>query len=327
MTAKPLVTVVIAAYNAGDFIDASVESALTQSGVPLEVIVVNDGSTDDTSRRLAAWSDRRLRVIEKPNGGYASALNAGILASQGVYVGILDADDIWLPGKLAKHIQIHEQDPGLDVTFSWVRVIDERGQSIRRPCPRWRGTVSFSQLLGDYMLRTCSSVVMRREAAERAGPLDSTLIRCIDVEFFLRVSLLRDNNFRAVPEVLTLYRRHRVQRTRDWRLMQHGWKQVLESIRPRAPQQTASVEGLAHSNLLRYLSGLAYEDGNFRDAIRLVGRSIARSPMRFLCDRRNWMIGAAALAGLSLPKPALLALERAAGFDRPIAPGASPSKA
>ncbi len=313
---SPLVSVVIPAYNAGAFIDASVGSALNQSMGDLEVIVVNDGSTDDMADRLRAWNDPRLSVITQANQGLASALNAGIRAARGTYIGFLDADDLWLPSKLERHIQVHQERPDIDITFSWVDAIDVCGKPVRIPCPRWRGTVSLAQLLADYMIRTMSAVVIRRVAAEHAGGFDSTLVRCVDLEFFLRAALLRPNNICAIPEVLTLYRRHDRQRTRDWRRMLQGWNQVLSSIRQRAPEATAKVERVASSNMLRYYASLAYEGGQFGDAIELVKRSFALSPAAFLRDTRNWKMSAAAIAGVTLPKRALFAIERWAGFVR-----------
>jgi glycosyltransferase involved in cell wall biosynthesis len=314
---NPPVSVVIPAYNASRFIDASVLSALTQSFRDLEVIVVNDGSTDDTVERLSAFNDPRLRLTEQSNQGYASALNTGIRASQGTYLAILDADDVWLPAKLSRHIQLLEERPEIDLTFSWVDVIDVHGRPIEMPSPRWRGTISFPQLLTDYVIRTSSAVVMRRAAAEQAGWFDSTLPRCIDLEFFLRVSLLRANNICAVPEVLTHYRRHAAQRTRDWRLIRQGWNQMLGSLRPRAPEAVARVEKLASSNMHRYYASIAYEGGDFREALQLVARSCSLSPGAFVRDTRNWKMSAAAIAGVILPRNALLAVERAAGYERP----------
>jgi glycosyltransferase involved in cell wall biosynthesis len=314
----PLVSVLIPAWNAGAFIDASVGSALNQSSGSMEVVAVNDGSSDNTAYRLAAWKDPRLQVITQPKGGLASALNTAIRASRGVYVAFLDADDIWLPGRLASHIRFHQDHPDIDATFSWVRVIDHRGKQVRMPCPRWRGSISYAQLLSDYVIRTLSAVVMRRAAVEQAGMFDSSLVRCIDFEFLLRVSLLRPNNICAVPEVLTLYRRHHGQRTRDWRLMQQGWNQMLDSVRRRAPEQTAAMEGRARSNMQRYFAALAYESGDFGDARQLIERSFALSPGIFLSDIRNWKLTAAVAAGLTLPKRALLAVERVAGFDRSV---------
>ena len=313
---KPLVSVVIPAYNAGAFIDASVGSALNQSVGDVEVIVINDGSTDDMADRLRAWNDPRLSVITQANQGLASALNTGIQAARGTYIGFLDADDVWLPSKLEHHIRVHQERPDIDVTFSWVDAIDVCGKPIRIPCPRWRGTVSLPQLLADYMVRTMSAVVIRREAAELAGGFDSSLVRCVDLEFFLRAALLRPNNICAIPEVLTLYRRHDSQRTRDWRRMLQGWNQVLASIRQRAPEATVQVERVASSNMLRYYASLAYEGGQFGDAIELVKRAFGLSPAAFLRDTRNWKMSAAAIAGVTLPKRALFAIERWAGFVR-----------
>jgi len=313
---KPLVSVVIPAYNAGAFIDASVGSALHQSAGDLEVIVINDGSTDDMADRLRAWNDPRLSVITQANQGLASALNTGIQAARGTYIGFLDADDVWLPSKLERHLQVHRERPDIDITFSWVDAIDACGKPLRIPCPRWRGTVSLRQLLADYMMRTMSAVVIRREAAEQAGGFDSSLVRCVDLEFFLRAALLRTNNICAIPEVLTLYRRHDSQRTRDWRRMLQGWNQVLASIRQRAPEATVQVERMASSNMLRYYASLAYEGGQFGDAIELVKRAFALSPAAFLRDTRNWKMSAAAIAGVILPKRALFAIERWAGFVR-----------
>jgi len=313
---EPLVSVVIPTYNAEAFIDASIGSALNQTGGELEVIVVDDGSTDSTPDRLRSWNDPRLIVITQTHQGLASALNTGIASSRGAYIGFLDADDVWLPGKLARHIRLLQERPDVDVTFSWVRAIDGSGKSIRWHCPSWRGTVSLPQLLADYMIRTMSAVVMRRAAVEEAGAFDSRLVRCVDLEFFLRAALLRPNNICAIPEVLSLYRRHDMQRTRDWRPMLQGWNQVLGSIRQRAPETTASVERLASANMYRYCASLAYESGQFGEALELVGRSFTLSPAAFLRDTRNWKMGAAAVAGVSLPRRALFAIERWAGFGR-----------
>lgn len=314
---RPLVSVVIPAYNAGAFIDASVASALAQTLPDLEVIVVDDGSTDDTSFRLSAFHDPRLRVITQPNRGLADALNTGIRAARGEYLGFLDADDIWLPDKLERHIQALQRRPGIDVTFSWVRVIDENGRPVAKCCPHWRGDVSFAQLLSDFMIRTMSAVVMRRAAAQDAGMIDGALRRCLDLEFFLRVALLRPDNITALPEVLTLYRRHATQRTRDWRVMRDGWMQVLDSTLRRAPQ-AASVVPRASSNMYRYFAMLAYEAGEFREALHLAARSFAAAPAAFPWDVRNWFMGGAVLAGVLLPAPARRMLERWAGPERTV---------
>jgi len=312
---RPLVSIIIPAYNAGAHIDVSIESALAQTFSSRTVIVVNDGSTDNTADRLRAWADPAVHVITQPNLGVASAVNTGIATSESEYIGFLDADDVWLPQKLTRHVQFLKDNPSVDLTFSWVRVIDAQGQRVRMPCPRWVGPISFRQLLADYTIRTMSAVVMRRSSIDEAGPVGTGFVRCMDIDFFLRVALLRPNNIHAIPEVLTLYRRHSGQHTEDWRLVRKGFEQVLASMRHRAPEDTAMVANLALSNMERYFASVAYEYGDFSEARRLARQNLASNPGIFVRDFRNWELSAACLATLLLPRRVLFALERIVGFD------------
>jgi len=316
LAAKPVASILIAAYNAGKFIDASVASALAQSLPDLEVIVVDDGSTDDTVVRLRACPDPRLRVIVQGHQGAAHAYNAAVRAARADYIGFLDSDDIWLPQKLARHVAFLEENPGADATFSWVRMINESGDPLRIPGARWRGPISAAQLLGDFVIRTASAVVMRRRAADEAGFFESHF-DCPDLEFFLRVALLRPENTHAIPEVLTLYRRHLGQLSADLRRMQRDWERALCYMRQRAPEMTAAVERIAAGNMYRYYSWLAYESGDFREAFRMIRRSVALRPGSLLHDSRSWKMAAAAVVGLTLPNRVLFALEKLAGFERP----------
>ncbi|HTS48928.1 MAG TPA: glycosyltransferase family 2 protein [Bryobacteraceae bacterium] len=314
---RPRVSVLIPAFNAGRYIEATLASALGQTEPDLEIVVVNNGSSDDTEDRLRACTDPRLCVINQATPGLAAALNAAILAARADYIAFLDADDIWLPGKLALHLVAHQERPEIDATFSWVRIIDSQGRPVRMPSPRWRGSVNFFHLLTDFSIRTMSAIVMKRQAALRAGLLDQALSRCVDIDFLLRVTLLRPDNIVAVPQVLNLYRRHDAQRTSDWSMIRGGWSELLEKMRALAPDQTAKVERMASSNMYRYFAFLAYVSGDFHEATRLAARSFALSPGRFFLDRRNWEMSAAVIASRIMPTHALTVLEHWAGFDRP----------
>ena len=312
---KPRVSVLIPASNAGCYIEASLASALRQSEPDLEVIAVNNGSSDDTEDRLRKCTDSRLHVITQATPGLPQALNTAILAARADYIAFLDADDIWLPEKLARHLEVHHRQPEIDATFSWVRVIDAHGDPMRMPCPRWRGSMNFSSLLSDYSVRTMSAVVMRRAAAVEAGLLDPAFTRCEDIDFFLRVALLRPNNILAVPQVLNLYRRHAGQRTCEWSKIRDGWNELLEKMRGLAPAETGRVERIASSNMYRYFAFLAYVGGDFRQATALAARSFALSRSAFFLDARNWKMSAAVVASRIVPRRALAALEYFAGLE------------
>jgi len=117
----PVVSVVIPAYNAAWCVGQAIDSALAQSFVDREIIVVDDGSTDDTPRVLAGYGSR-IRIVSKPNGGLSSARNAGVAAAQGEFVAFLDADDRWLPAKLARQVALMREEPRLAFCSTAARV-------------------------------------------------------------------------------------------------------------------------------------------------------------------------------------------------------------
>src|SRR5205814_6631728 len=115
----PLVSVIIPAFNAQQFIAAAIQSVIHQTLQHFEVIIVNDGSTDSTASIVASFceNDPRIRLITQPNGKLPKARNTGLDAASGEFVAFLDADDIWQPTKLEKQLQIWRQTKA-DVVFS-----------------------------------------------------------------------------------------------------------------------------------------------------------------------------------------------------------------
>jgi glycosyltransferase involved in cell wall biosynthesis len=137
--ARKTVSVIIPVFNGEATIAAAIDSAIAQEfGGDLEVIVVNDGSTDSTSSVLDAYRGR-VTVLDRVNGGPASARNAGVLASHGEYVAFLDADDIWMPGKLEKTLAAldSDSDSGAAMVYNNALLIAASGEmlgTIRRQC-------------------------------------------------------------------------------------------------------------------------------------------------------------------------------------------------
>jgi hypothetical protein len=132
---SPLVSCLVTAYNYERFLERAVESALAQDVASLEVVIVDDGSTDGTGAvadALAARHPDRVRVIHKANGGWISAMNAAIEAARGTYLGILDADDAWLPGKLRAQLALLEARPELGLVYSDLRLIDENDATLEQ---------------------------------------------------------------------------------------------------------------------------------------------------------------------------------------------------
>jgi len=312
----PLVSVLITTLNSTRFIDATIASALRQTLTDFEVLVLDDGSTDDTVERVRTVRDPRVRVWQYPHRGAPATLNAGLHLARGRYVALLDHDDLWLPAKLARHVDAFDAQPEATATFSWSVLIDEHDRPIAVHPAHWRGPIAFRQLLEDYVIGPSSSLAMVRSAVERAGGFDEQLPRCHDFDLILRLAYARANSIVAVPDTLTLYRRHAGQMSRDWRAMHHEWNAVVEKCRTFAPGETAAVEPRARANINRYFAYLAYESGEFRDARRFVREAARHDPRSFLTDPRNWKITAATAAEVLLPPAVHRRLERMAGIHR-----------
>jgi len=186
-------SVIIPAFNAGRFLAEAIDSALRQSRPPAEVIVVDDGSTDDTAevaRRFPA-----VRYIAQPNGGIAAARNRGVDGASGDCFGFLDADDWWTPEKLALQTTVLEIEPDVDVVL---------GHCVEVPQSAWAAARSSgppAAVPGNLP----SACLVRRAAFDRVGPFDATLRAGDFIDWMLRARS-RGLRIRMLPE-LVLWRR------------------------------------------------------------------------------------------------------------------------
>lgn len=198
MKKLPLTSVVIPAYNADPFIERTLRSALRQTHSNLEVIVVNDGSTDKT-RAIAeavATTDDRIRIISVPNGGVAKARNIGIAEANGEFVAFLDADDLWHPAKIELQVAAMSREKG-DCQAAAVYTLSRTIDTNDRVMGNGRGIVfrgyCFARHLYARPVGNGSSILVRREAALAAGGFDSSWAArgiggCEDLDFELKIA-------------------------------------------------------------------------------------------------------------------------------------------
>jgi glycosyltransferase involved in cell wall biosynthesis len=208
MRRDPLVSIIIPAYNYAAFLPHALDSALAQPRDLCEVVVADDGSTDDTPRVLDAYASR-VRVLTQANQGLSAARNAGIEAARGRWLLFLDADDLLFPGAVRSQLDILE---GMDETALAVcrslffEACDPCGVPI--PCGEWR---LFRQDLDAHLchfnIAPPHGFLVRREAVVRAGGFDTGLSACEDHDLWFRLSAA---GARVVPNpaVLAAYRRH-----------------------------------------------------------------------------------------------------------------------
>lgn len=184
---SPLVSIVIPVYNQGQYLPTAIESVLAQGYESLELIVVDDGSTDLTPAVLERYAGR-ITSMSQPNRGASHALNRGIEASHGSLVCWLSADDEFLAGKLQVQVQAFCDDPELWLCSTGFDVIDATGNLIRRIySPRWRHPDPFVAVCWENPING-STVMVRREVFDQLGYFDTSLRADVDADMWLRIA-------------------------------------------------------------------------------------------------------------------------------------------
>lgn len=214
------VSVVIPSYNHGPYLAEAVSSVLTQSMTDLELIVVDDGSTDNSLAVLADFSDPRLHVISQANQGAHAAINRGMAAATGRILSILNSDDAYEPDRLARLSAILDTHPEVGLVGSYIRVVNAEGQQLGvkhgfRDLEPWlldhpersfrAGTDLRAALLAENYWATTSNFVFSRRWWEQVGPF-RPLRYAHDWDFALRMAGLAE--LRLVAEPLLRYRVH-----------------------------------------------------------------------------------------------------------------------
>jgi glycosyltransferase involved in cell wall biosynthesis len=217
----PTVSVIIPAYNAEAFIGDTIQSALDQTYRDLEIIVVDDGSSDGTVARVSAFGDA-VRLHQQRNGGVARARNTGVSLARGEWIAFLDSDDLWLPTKIEQQLSL----ANAVMTFTDRYNIGDRGDlpEIQSVCQPMEGGDIFEALLcGNFV--TTTSVMMRRALFEQYGGFNVAFNGTEDWDLWLRVAADHDIGFCAQP--LVRYRLHRGGISRNFARMNRERLQVI----------------------------------------------------------------------------------------------------
>lgn len=203
----PMVSVVITCYNYGAYVFFCLESVFAQTFMDYEIILVDDGSTDDSAQQIEPFlQDTRLRYIRQKNGGQANAKNRGIKESKGAFIAFLDADDLWREDKLEKQLPLFENEK-VGVVYSRQRFIDHEGEDAGYPPFRKTllpktGKVTAELFMDNFV--PFSSSVVRKKCFENFGSFDESIAMGIDWDLWLRLST--GWQFEYVDEHLLLYR-------------------------------------------------------------------------------------------------------------------------
>jgi glycosyltransferase involved in cell wall biosynthesis len=304
MNAGPLVSVIIPCYNAARFVRDAVVSALSQTYRSLEIIVINDGSTDDTEGVLQPYSGQ-IHYYRQPNHGLSITRNRAITLARGELIAFLDADDIWFPEKLARQVQCLRQDPKIGLVHTnYAKLYAATGKlETRQPHNFTVGNCYARLALGNVV--QVSSVVLRRECLDKVGRFDDKIPRrtCEDYDLWLRMA--RHFDFAYIPEPLMLYRRHAANMSNNTQAMTQDEAYVLQKALKADPSLAAQTGAQATrerlANLLFSVGYHFFDDGDLSQA----GPNL-RHALRFRHSPYIFMLWAATF----LPKPVVSRLRR-----------------
>ena len=228
----PLVSVVIPAYNATAFLGETLDSVLAQSYTNLEIIVVDDGSTDTTPQLLDSYGDR-IRVLRQANAGQAAARNYGAREAHGELLAFLDSDDLWDPDKIARQVALLARFPTALAVYCDHRTIDAQGQPIASSAalvyPRPSGDILRALLLGPCII-TPGLVLLRRRAFDTTSGFDETPLMRGHEDYALWLRLATQGSFVYSPDTLVSYRRHNQQATKQNNYEMHMARAKLHGV-------------------------------------------------------------------------------------------------
>jgi hypothetical protein len=271
----PRVSIIVPAYNQARFLGSAIRSALDQTDRDLEVIVVDDGSTDDTREVACGFSDTRVRYVRQENRGLSAARNTGIRHAHGAFLTYLDSDDQFLPEKLEILLGAFERRPELGFVAGEAILVDEEGQPLGERFARGVPEEPTEWLLGNPL--HVGSVLIRREWQDRMGAFDEALRSYEDWDMWLR--LARANcPMSFEPRAVSLYRFHGLQMTRVGRQMTTATFAVLDKTfaDPDLPEAWRSRREDAYSRAHLRAAAQAYTAQEFTfarqcltDAVRL----------------------------------------------------------
>ena len=277
---SPTISVIVPAYNAAWCIRRAVDSVLAQDFRDFELIVVDDGSTDDTAAILAGYGDA-VRVISKPNGGLSSARNAGISAAKGEFVAFLDADDWWMSEKLVRQITLMGSRPDLLFCSTASAVQTPAGERLAD----WRCGVGHASALESifsanaYVAGSGSAVLAKREAFSLAGGFDESLRSLEDIDMWMRLAAL--GGFACIDEVLVCIEKSAASMSGNLAVMRSSAIQVMRKNRNLLP---VNLRGgfwrTAYASMLTDYAKWAYRKGQITQALGDLLHALSLAPIQ-----------------------------------------------
>jgi len=276
---KSLVSVIIPAYNAEHFIEETVKSVLDQTYTELELIIVNDGSTDGTQLKLdqLAASNSKIQLITKTNSGVCDSRNLGYKSAKGAYITFLDADDLWEPDFLQLCVAKLTKDH-IDAVYSRVQLINEKSEPREEYIEA--NTINSADDILAWKLGYVASMgcaIYKKSVVEKAGAFDNRLSTAADQDFHLRVAAITP--IVAIDQVLFYYRIHDNNMHGNIGVMQTDHLLVFQKAKDQNLFKTGRFKRQCYANLYKIIAGSWWKQGNNKlKGIKFIFKSILIYP-------------------------------------------------
>ena len=256
---NPKVTVVIPAYNAANYIATSISSVLNQTFTDWELIVVNDGSKDNTAELVKGFlSDTRIKLIEQPNSGVSAARNTGIKAATGIYISLLDADDSYLRDNLENKVGVLNGSDYIDFVYSDIWKCDKD----LKPLYVQKGVPS-ENLLEEVLLWEretipgfSSNIMLKASSIKDKFLFDVNLSNCADR--YMKILLAKNLKGAYIPKALSNYRDTPSAMSKQIALLDHDEKYIIKKIKENNLVPLGLSESKVLANIYFTLSGSWY---------------------------------------------------------------------
>lgn len=268
----PKVSVIIPTHNRAELLKKAVKSVLDQTYTDFEILVSDDGSTDDTPQVVEGFSDKRIRSIRYSNSiGVAVVRNNALINSSGEYIAFLDDDDEWLPSKLEKQASLLEGTPHeMGAVYTGVKSIDAKlGGLVIIKTPKYRGNILQHLLLNNFI--TTSSILVKKHCFDEVGLFDTEYMSASDNDMWIRIA--QKFEFDYVKEPLVNYYNTEISISRNDKKLIKGLERLISKY-----QKQYNANSRAYSNQ-QFKLGIVYcNSGNMKEGRRAIIKAIQMNP-------------------------------------------------
>ncbi|KJH72884.1 glycosyltransferase family 2 protein [Aliterella atlantica] len=270
------ISVIIPAYNAMAYLPTALASVLAQTFTDFEVLIINDGSSDNILQWAKSLVDRRVKIISQTNKGVSVARNTGISNAQGEYIAFLDADDSWEQTKLAKQVEFLDTHPAVGLVSTWVTLVNEKGDFLSEAKLRFKSKNIWQQMI-EQCLISCGSVPMvRRDCFATVGLFDPNLQFGEDWEMWTRIAARY--NFGLIEECLVSYRQHTKNVSKKSQEMTPDFHKLIEKMFVSLPAELLYLKKQSYGRSYLYIGWRALENKDYPGAKSYSHQALAYYP-------------------------------------------------